>query len=207
MYLYNCHERLIRECFHCNLIELTLPLSIRRTQNVFFATPGRCTTRTPTPSATPSRTWSPPSPPTVSRPGGSQRTVRNRKRVRKKKIEKRVCLRINETENRCSLWVYWMRSRKACEHSLKLFSCELSSVMTRQEITELLAVANHSRTGRRNVQVCWENRCEDKKQMLSLEHTLDFKVGGKKEVCNETEGISRTPQWDKKQFEITGTSK
>lgn len=81
------------------------------------ATQGRCTTRTPTPSATPSRTWSPPSPTTASRPGGSLRTVSA----------------LHPPPGVCELWP-------------PPFSWELSSLMTRQgsrEITE--PVANSSR--------------------------------------------------------------
>jgi len=50
--------------------------AVRRRRNVSCATRGRCSTTTATRSATPSPTWSPPSPTTASRPGGSRRTVR-----------------------------------------------------------------------------------------------------------------------------------
>lgn len=58
---------------------VTLSVSIRKRRNVFCATPGSLFMRTKTKGAIPSTTWSPPSPTTVWRPGGSLRTVRDRR--------------------------------------------------------------------------------------------------------------------------------
>lgn len=64
----------------------------------------------------------------------------------------------------------------ACELSPRLFSWELSSVMTRQEITERLTAANHSRRGGGGASGCAEgNRCVGRNRCVSpLEHTQAF---------------------------------
>lgn len=129
-------------------------------------------TKTATPSATLSKTWSPRSPPTASKPGGSRRMVRKTTF----QITKMICF-LGGGNDRVRI-THGVKDREGrvsapplCSHGNK------GPVMTRQEITGPPAAANHSGSGGGACRCSDENRCVQKQMCLPWNTLRSLKLG------------------------------